>query len=152
MQNRILMCIVAAFSVAACARDATGPQPPDLTHSLAIAPSDPTADGVVQGTVQGFHLTNPSDSTSFEHVAGARIAVYLQFTQLPADSSAGVLHTLVGTLTTDAQGNFELDHVPNGYYELDVTPPTGSPFQPGTSGTVAFAAHASERAIVWLSN
>lgn len=151
MQNRMLRYLVAAFAVAACTHDATAPQSLASAHSLAIAPSDPSADGVVQGTVQALQLTNPSDSTSFEHVAGARIAVYLEFTHLPADSSAGVQHTLIGTLTTDAQGNFELDHVSPGYYELDVTPPSGSPFKPGTSGTVAFAAHATERTIVWLS-
>jgi hypothetical protein len=117
---------------------------------LALTPNDAAADGVVRGTVRGARLTNPADTTSFEHVAGATIAVYLEFTHIPTDSSTPPLHTLIGTLTTDAQGAFELTHVPTGYFQLQVTPPTGSPYKPGTSGTVAFEAHSTESAVVWL--
>jgi hypothetical protein len=119
-------------------------------HSLAVAPTDGTADGVVRGIVRGMRLTNASDTTSYERVAGASVAVYLEFTRLPTDSSTPPLHTLVGTLTTDDQGAFELTRVPTGYFQLQVTPPAASPYRAGTSGTVGFASHSTESATVWL--
>jgi hypothetical protein len=151
MTSRLAIVLLAAVAVLACGGDSTGPQVTPGANSLAVAPSDGGADGVVRGTVRGMRLTNSSDTTSFERVAGATIAVYQEFTRLPTDSSTPPLHTLVGRLTTNAQGSFELTRVPTGYFQLQVTPPTGSPYRPGTSGTVGFATHSTDSAIVWLS-
>jgi len=150
MTSRFAVVLFAAIGVLGCGGDSTGPQVTPGANSLAIAPNDGAADGVVRGTVRGMRLTNSSDTTSFERVSGATITVYLEFTRLPTDSSTPPLHTLVGTLMTNAQGSFELTHVPTGYFQLQVTPPVGSPYRPGTSGTVGFATHSTDSAIVWL--
>jgi hypothetical protein len=150
MKFRLAIALLATVAVAACGGDATGPQLPAGAHSLAITPSDAAANGVVRGTIRGMNLTNPSDTTSFERVAGATVAVYLEFTRLPTDSSTPPLHKLMGTLTSDTQGTFELTNVPTGYFQLQVTPPAGSPYKPGTSGTIGFNAGTTESAIVWL--
>jgi hypothetical protein len=105
---------------------------------------------VVRGTILGVRLTDPADTTSQEHVAGASIAVYLEFAHVPVDSSELPEHKLLGTITSDARGAFQLTNVPGGYYRLDVTPPPGSPYAPGTSGTVSFTANTQAAALVWL--
>jgi hypothetical protein len=115
-----------------------------------VAPNDSHADGVVRGTILGVRLTDPADTTSQEHVAGASIAVYLEFAHVPVDSSELPQHKLLGTITSDARGAFQLTNVPGGYYRLDVTPPPGSPYAPGTSGTVSFTANTQAAALVWL--
>jgi hypothetical protein len=150
MKSRLVVAILAITSIVACGSDSTGPQLPTGTHSLALTPNNASADGVVRGVVRGMKLTNPLDSTSYELLAGAKIDVYLEFTQIRTDSSTPPLHKLMGTLTTDAKGAFELTNVPTGYFQLLVTPPAGSPYQPGTSGTVAFSAGSTSLAVVWL--
>lgn len=150
MRRRTAVAVVSAvLALAACA-DASGPGSTTGSHNLALAPDDPGADGVVRGVVKGDRLTNPADTTSFELVAGAKVTVYLEFDRLPADSANGVKHTLMGTVTSDTRGAFELDRVPSGYYRLDIAPPAGTPYQATSSGTLAFAAHTTQKAVVWL--
>lgn len=149
MKLTFVLPLVAAALIA-CGGDATSPPLVGGVHSLAITPNDATADGVVRGVVRGPRLTNPADTTSFERVGGVTIAVYLEFTRLPTDSSTPPLHKLMGTLTTDGQGTFQLTNVPTGYFQLQVTPPADSPYRPGTSGTVAFSTHSADSAVVWL--
>jgi hypothetical protein len=144
-----LLFLVAAAIIAGCGGDVSGPGPLQ-SHLLALAPNDAQATGVVRGTILGMRLVNPADTTSFEHVAGASIAVYLEFTHLPVDSSEGPKHQLLGTVTSDGVGKFELTNVPDGYYRLDVAPPTGSPYAPATSGTVAFKNNSETTSLVWL--
>jgi len=144
-----LLLAVATVIIAGCGGDLSGPstlQP----HLLALSPNDAQATGVVRGTIRGARLVNPADTTSFEHVGGASIAVYLEFTHLPVDSSEVPRHQLLGTVTSDDVGKFELTNVPDGYYRLDVAPPTGSPYAPATSGTVAFKNNSETTALVWL--
>lgn len=138
------------LAIVACSSDSTGPKTTSL-HELALAPNDNQADGVVRGVIRGMRLLNPSDSTSYERVANASIAVYLEFTKLPADSASETpKHQLLGTITSDNLGAFELTNVPTGWYSLNVTPPAGSPYESGTSGTIAFTSHTQETAVVWL--
>jgi hypothetical protein len=137
--------------VLGCSRDATAPTITSV-HSFAIAANDASADGVVRGFIRGMQLTNPQDSTSYERVADVRLDVFLEFTHLPADSSATPpLHQLLGSLTSDASGAFELTNVPGGYYSLDITPPATSPYASAKSGTVAFSAHSVDSTVVWLT-
>lgn len=146
----VLACAATA-AIAGCTSDSVSPTYQTPANVLAIAPDNSNADGVVRGVTQGLRLTNPADSTSFERVAGASIVVYLEFTQLPADSATGLIHQLMGTLVTDAQGTFELTHVPKGFYELDVTPPAGSPYQFEKAGSLAFDGSSTQSTIVWLT-
>jgi hypothetical protein len=120
-------------------------------HSFAIAANDASADGVVRGFIRGLQLTNPQDSTSYERVAGVRLDVFLEFTRVPTDSSTAPLHQLLGSLTSDVNGAFELTNVPTGYYSLDITPPANSPYANAKSGTVAFSAHSVDSTVVWLT-
>ena len=136
------------FAIVACS-DSTGPKTTSL-HALAVAPNDNQADGIVRGIIRGERLVNPSDTTSYERVANASIAVYLEFTHVPVDSAEVAKHQLLGTITSDSNGAFELTNVPTGYYSLNVTPPSGSPYKPATSGTVAFTAHTQGTAVVYL--
>src|SRR5689334_11712581 len=102
------------FAAIACSSDSTAPKNASI-HELALAPNDNQADGIVRGVVRGMRLVNSSDSTSYERVANASIAVYLEFTKLPADSSSETpKHQLLGTVTSDDQGDFELTNVPTG--------------------------------------
>ena len=146
---RLSLAVTIALLGAACGGDPIGPVP-SQSHVLSVAPNDSHADGVVRGTILGVRLTDPADTTSQEHVAGASIAVYLEFAHVPVDSSELPQHKLLGTITSDAQGAFQLTNVPDGYYRLDVTPPPGSPYAPGTSGTVSFTANTQAAALVWL--
>jgi hypothetical protein len=136
--------------VLGCSRDATAPTITSV-HSFAIAANDASADGVVRGFIRGMQLTNPQDSTSYERVAGVRLDVFLEFTHVPVDSSTAPLHQLLGSLTSDVNGAFELTNVPTGYYSLDITPPANSPYASTKSGTVAFSAHSVDSTVVWLT-
>jgi len=138
------------FAIAACGGDTTSPKNAGSLHALAVAPNDGQADGIVRGIVRGERFVNAADTTSFERVSGASIGVYLEFSHVPVDSNEVAKHQLLGTITSDAQGAFQLTNVPTGYYRLDVTPPSGSPYKPGTSGTVTFTAHSEGTAVVWL--
>jgi len=138
------------FGIAACSGDASEPKNAGLPHALAVAPNDAHADGIVRGIIRGERLVNPADTTSFERVANASIAVYLEFTHVPVDSNETAKHQLLGTITSDAEGAFQLTNVPTGFYRLDVTPPSGSPYKPATSGSIAFTAHSEGTAVVWL--
>lgn len=138
------------LGVIACGGNATTPKTATQLHALAVAPNDGQADGIVRGIIRGERLVNAADTTSYERVADASIAVYLEFTHVPVDSNEVAKHQILGTITSDAQGAFQLTNVPTGYYRLDVTPPSGSPYKPGTSGTVTFTAHSEGTAVVWL--
>ena len=141
---------LAVVAAAGCGGDATAPNT-ELRHSLALAPSDNQADGIVRGVLRGERLTNAADTTSYERVANATIAVYLEFVHTPADSSSEPpKHQLLGKLTSDNQGTFELTNVPTGLYRLDVTPPAGSPYKPETGWASTFTSHAQSTAVVWL--
>ena len=151
MKLRCFITLASTLAVFGCGDAATSPQQDRGTHSLALMPSDGSADGVVRGTVLGVRFTDPTDTTSYEHVAAATVQVYLEFLGTRTDSSTPPVHQLVGSLTTDGHGAFELTDVPTGYFQLDVVPPAGSPYKPSTSGTVAFAAHSTATSIVWLN-
>jgi hypothetical protein len=151
MKLRRFITLLSSLTTLGCGDAATSPQQDLGGHSLALMPGVGSADGVVRGTVLGMRLTDPTDTTSYEHVAAATVQVYLEFLGTRTDSSTAPLHQLVGSLTTDAHGTFELTDVPTGYFQLDVAPPAGSPYKPSTSGTVAFVAHSTATSIVWLN-
>ncbi|MEO7456581.1 MAG: hypothetical protein ABIY52_09995 [Gemmatimonadaceae bacterium] len=94
----------------------------------------------------------PSDTTR-ERVAGATIIVSREQRDSVGNGPATVTSVLIGSISTDARGEFELTRVPAGaYFRLDVTPPSTSPYRAGTSGTVSFAPDTRVLAVVNLTS
>lgn len=89
-------------------------------------------------------------TTESEHLAGVKIDVSREVRDSSGTSPVQVTDTFIGTVTSDASGKFELTSVPAGYYRLDLTPPAGSSYASGSSGTVAFPGQGASSAIVTL--
>jgi hypothetical protein len=147
LQTTAVLAITAAF---ACSGEPTGIAD---SSRLAVQAGDPGATGVVRGMVVGDWLDGTPDTSFVNHerIAGATIEV---FHEMRSDSTNGqpveVTLERIGSVLSDAEGRFELTRVPaNYYYRLEVTPPQGSTYAAGTSGSVAFTSGVGQ-AVVYL--
>ena len=106
-------CVLAA----ACREGGTSPKGgPELSATVAVAPSDPRANGSILGTVLGTRV--PNGSATIDPVPGVRVTIYRR-------RSEAVLAAVV----TDSSGTFQFTRVPAGEYELVATPRDDSPYR-----------------------
>jgi hypothetical protein len=134
----------ALLAACACGPDITrAPSDAKATRStLAVAPSDTTARGVIRATIISDRLVRVSPDTACadsvkvpEHLAGAQVAVYREIRDSTAATGlTSVSDTEIGRLVSDSAGVVLLTNVPKGYYRLNVSPPAGSPYQSASAG------------------
>ena len=136
----------------ACA-DADAPSAPDLRGRQLVAGAGvATVSHAVRGVVVG--VDSAQGVEAYAPIAGASVRV-VRLTRppvAPGADTAGVAATRieVGAVTTDAAGAFQLAPVAEGYFALEVTPPAGSPYGPGTAYSVSLAPADPGRALVYL--
>lgn len=112
------------------------------SSTLAVAPADSTAKGVIRATIVGDRLVHVTPDTAGadsvdvpEHIAGAEVAVYREIRDSTASGGlTRVSDTRIGTLVSDSVGVVLLTSVPKGYYRLNVTPPASGPYLSGSIG------------------
>jgi len=149
-----LLAIVIAATVAgalAC-NDTSGPLAPASTSGGQQAKNAApiTGDYVVRGTVLGVDSAG-GGPWSAHPLAGVVLTVS-QVSRPPGVDSSTTPPTVttIGTVTSGADGGFELGNVPYGYFYLDAVPPASSGYRSGRAGSVSLPQGSSDRAFVYL--
>jgi hypothetical protein len=154
---RFLPLALASIGVA-CGADSTV-SALDKTRStsstLAVAPGQAGATGVVRGVIFGERLVLAADTagaaTMPDRVAGATVDVSREFRDSTSDTGpVTVTTTRLGTIVSDANGTFVLTSVAPGHYRFAVTPPSGSPYKPATFGGESFDDSDTQATAVYL--
>lgn len=125
------------------------------SSTLAVAPGEAGATGVVRGVIFGEQQVMAADTagagTMPDRVAGASVAISREFRDSTSDTGPVVVTTTqIGTIVSDTNGTFVLTSVAEGYYRFVVTPPSGSPYKPATFGGVAFDSGDTQATAVYL--
>ncbi|MFI5227417.1 MAG: hypothetical protein ACHQWU_00020 [Gemmatimonadales bacterium] len=123
--------------------------------TLAVAVGQPGATGVVRGTIFGQLQILASDTvgagTTPDRVAGATVDVSREVRDSTSDNGpVTVTTTHIGTIVSDTSDRFTLTNVAKGYYQFDVTPPSGSPYKPATFSGLAFDTTDTQATAVFL--
>lgn len=149
----LLASVAAAAGVAlAACHDASGPgETPPLpleAVSMTTIPVPPAGASDLRGIV----IHSSAQGAPLGTVAGARIAISrVEIEGSSADTaSARKVLVPIATLTTAADGSFELHNVGRGYFALDVEPPAGAGLKAGRAWSVSLLPSDPARAQVYL--
>ena len=153
-RRRLIAALLGVVTIAACAAESTLPE---RTETLGTSTGkDSATSGTSRDTTTSstprdtsYHYTPPpvaaqftlnlkvvgrllgADTSRTEPVPGATVVV-TRYLGVRMDTLRPPV--VVGTVTTDANGNASLANIPGGGYTFDVTPPAGSPYAKGFSG------------------
>lgn len=102
--------------------DSTGAPPPD---SVTAPPTDPSP-GYVHGTVLGPSAPGAGNDSlnTAPRIAGVKVTAYPRVPPTAADTIG--VGPAVATVTTGADGKFQLPTLPGGEYLVTFVPPEGS--------------------------
>jgi hypothetical protein len=108
-------------------------------------PPDPTP-GSFHGTIMGHSVFPPGTDTlsTLPRIVGARVTVFAH--GQPTTSDTLGVGAQVASVTTDANGQFQIPTLPGGLYIVTIAPPAGSKYQ---GIYVAAIAHAHSADYPW---
>src|SRR5687767_1546826 len=105
--------------------DSTGAPPPDSSGSPAPNPASP---GYVLGTVLGPSAPGAGNDSlnTAPRIAGVKVTALSRVAPTAGDTIG--IGPAVATVTTGADGKFQLPTLPGGEYFVTFVPPEGSPY------------------------
>lgn len=157
VRTTLLVASLAAGTVIAACSDSTTtpavtPQVSPLAGLVKGATNDsnasppanqPATPGSFHGTVMGHADFPPGTDTlqALPRIVGATLVAYNQVAPTPSNTSG--VGSMVASVTTDANGQFQFPGLPGGSYVVTITPPAGSKYQ-GVWVTPIASAHSSD--------
>lgn len=148
---RLALAAIALGVIAAACSDAdvhTSPVQKLESVSMTTIPVPPAGASDIRGVV--IHST--AQGASLGTIAGARIAVSRVEIDGSSTDTATAQKVLIPitTITSAADGSFELRNVGRGYFALDVEPPSGAGLEPGRAWSVSLLPTDPARAQVFI--